>query len=259
MKDPGVPIRLLVTDIDGCVTPGEGHPLSFEVLQTLTMYNRQAQERVPHIPAITLCTGRPAPYVELMVQAIGGFLPALYEHGAGMYNPQDYTYQTHPKLSLTFQRQYDHCKAVLEEQIVRQGLGYFQPGKEWSFTLYPRSSVSPEELLNRISGLFLLEEYGFAVQRGIREINILPGQIDKGIGVEWLAEQLQYLLTEIAGVGDTNGDLAFLQRVGFATAPNNAVETVKAHVAYVSPFPDGRGVLDILERCIQWNKQVSAE
>ena len=57
-------------------------------------------------------------------------------------------------------------------------------------------------------------------------------------------------LSRIGGVGDSSSDLTFLTMVGFAAAPANAAPDVKERVHYVSPFEDGEGLMDILERCV---------
>ena len=62
-------IRLIVIDVDGVLSPGEAAPLDFAVLQRLAEVNDRARHD-PHHPAVTLCTGRPAPYVEVLMQAI---------------------------------------------------------------------------------------------------------------------------------------------------------------------------------------------
>ncbi|RMF83936.1 MAG: hypothetical protein D6736_20340 [Nitrospinota bacterium] len=250
-KGKRMPIRLVVIDIDGCLTPGEGRPLSLAVLRFLARCNRQAQQPGADVPAVTLCTGRPAPYVELMVQAIAGFWPALYEHGAGMFDPRDYTFHPHPAMTPVGQDGYFRLKTLLTDRIVRQGFGYLQPGKEHSFTLYPGEGITTERLARELS---CCKMPGFVMQVGRREINILPCSIDKGVGVEWLATRTACPLEAMAGVGDTTGDLLFLQRVGFAAAPSNALSQVKAQVDYVSPWPDGRGVVDILKQCIIRNR-----
>jgi hydroxymethylpyrimidine pyrophosphatase-like HAD family hydrolase len=52
----------------------------------------------------------------------------------------------------------------------------------------------------------------------------------------------------LGGVGDSTSDLSFLRLMGQTAAPANAVEEVRTAVAYVSPYPDGDGVVDILHR-----------
>jgi len=53
-------IRLLVVDVDGVLSLGEAAPFDSTVLQRLAEINDRARHE-PTCPAITLCTGRPAP------------------------------------------------------------------------------------------------------------------------------------------------------------------------------------------------------
>jgi 3-deoxy-D-manno-octulosonate 8-phosphate phosphatase (KDO 8-P phosphatase) len=78
---------------------------------------------------------------------------------------------------------------------------------------------------------------------------VLDG-IDKGAGVEWLSRETGVPLAQMAGIGDSPGDLPYLRRVGFSAAPANATDDVKRTVQYVSPFKDSKGVVDILLRWI---------
>jgi hypothetical protein len=57
---------------------GEAAPLDFAVLQRLAELNDRARQD-PAYPAVTLRTGRPVPYVEVLMQAIHGRYPAIYE------------------------------------------------------------------------------------------------------------------------------------------------------------------------------------
>jgi hydroxymethylpyrimidine pyrophosphatase-like HAD family hydrolase len=82
-------------------------------------------------------------------------------------------------------------------------------------------------------------------------VNVIPRGVDKGTGVRWLSEETGVSLSQIGGVGDSASDLKFLTLVGFAAAPSNAAPEVKERVHYVSPFEDGEGLVDILERCVR--------
>jgi hydroxymethylpyrimidine pyrophosphatase-like HAD family hydrolase len=73
--------------------------------------------------------------------------------------------------------------------------------------------------------------------------------LDKGEGVKWLASETGISLSNMAGVGDAPGDIAFLNLVGFSAAPSNAEPEVKALVDYVSPYEYERGFLDIIKWC----------
>src|SRR5215831_10472264 len=91
-------IRLVVVDVDGVLSPGEAAPLDFAVLQRLAEFNDRGRHD-PTYPAVTLCTGRPAPYVEVLMQAIHGRYPAVYENGAGLYIPEPYGFKWHPAIT----------------------------------------------------------------------------------------------------------------------------------------------------------------
>src|SRR5688572_7170678 len=130
-----LPLKLLVLDIDGVLSQGEGHPLDLSLLQRLATLNRQARTDKA-IPAVTLNTGRPSPYVEAIMQAIDGWQPALYESGAGMYFPTTYQFQTTPLLSPDDKIQLQQLIAVLDKELVQTGKAYWQPGKTVCHTLF---------------------------------------------------------------------------------------------------------------------------
>jgi hydroxymethylpyrimidine pyrophosphatase-like HAD family hydrolase len=114
-------LRAVLVDVDGCLTAGEGRPLDLDALATCAAINERAL-RDPLTPAITLCTGRPAPYVEVLLQAIGGFLPALAEHGGMLFSPTDYRFERHPLIASVGET-LDGVRASINASLVRPGLG----------------------------------------------------------------------------------------------------------------------------------------
>ena len=71
--------------------------------------------------------------------------------------------------------------------------------------------------------------------------------VTKGAAIQRLLAQLGMGKEETAGIGDTMGDISIREAVGFFACPANAVPGIKAVADYVSPYPDIRGVLDILK------------
>jgi hydroxymethylpyrimidine pyrophosphatase-like HAD family hydrolase len=53
---------------------------------------------------------------------------------------------------------------------------------------------------------------------------------------------------QMAGIGDTKGDLPFLDIVGYSAAPSNAHDIVKVAVDYVSPQAHAYGVAGIISK-----------
>src|SRR5215468_740070 len=240
-------IRLIVADVDGVLSSGESAPLDFAVLQRLAALNDSARHN-PARPAVTLCTGRPAPYVEVLMQAIHGFYPAIYEHGAGLYVPEPYGFKAHPALTPVMQAQLMELHAMLHKALVATNLAYFQPGKSASLSLFARAGVAMHKVTRTAARLARQWGDAFLVEEGATCVNVMVCGLDKAEGVRWLSRETGIPLHTMAGVGDATGDIPFMQLVGWSAAPANAQTAVKQIAHYTSPYEDGRGFLDILTR-----------
>ena len=239
-------VRLVVVDVDGCLTPGEGQPWNLQVFSYVAQLNRDARHN-PQMPAVTLCTGRQEPYVEVLMQAIDAHLPAIYENGGGLYFPQEYRFVENPLITLEMREALSGVKAALHREIVETSRGYFQPGKEVSLTLYPTNHTTVQELYRIAIEVLSAHQAHYTAQASVSCVDILPKGVDKGSGVKWLSEETGIPLAQIGGIGDSTSDLKFLCLVGHSAAPANATDEVKAAVDYVSPYEDGNGVVDILQ------------
>jgi HAD superfamily hydrolase (TIGR01484 family) len=240
-------LRLVVIDVDGCLTPGEGRPWNFEALKYIAQLNRKAQED-PNQLAVTLCTGRQEPYVEVLMQAIDAHLPGIYENGGGLYLPRDYRFVENPLITPAVRGALAEIKAALQREVVEAGLGYFQPGKEVSLTLYPLDQVGVHQLYLATAKVLATRNTGYVAQESVSCVDVIPEGVDKGGGMRWLSRETGIPLEQIGGIGDSVSDLKFLSIVGRSAAPANAADEVKAAVNYVSPHRDGDGVVDILRR-----------
>ena len=239
------PIQLIVLDIDGVLTHGEARPLDLELLGLLAAMNRRARNDPVH-PAVTLCSGRPAPYVEVFLQAIDGHLPAVYENGAGLYQPVGYQFTPHPDLRFIS----DGFQAVqerLQVGLVARGKADIQPGKLYSLSLFAREPVTTPQLRELAAAALgsLVDSVDLVYSTSC--LNVLPRGIDKGKGVEYLAQTIGLPAESMLGVGDSDVDLPLLARVGTSAAPANANSAVRQLVDYLSLHSDGDGVRDILQ------------
>ncbi len=240
-----IEICLVVVDVDGCLTPGEAGDWNWEALKTIRDLNRQARQGGP-VPAITLCTGRQEPYVEVLMQAIGGYFPCIYENGCGLYFPDRYHFLEHPSITSPAREALAAAKATLYRRVVLPGLGHFQPGKEASLTLYPLPGTDVQCLHQIVADVLAPHDRALTIQSSVSCVDVTPVGIDKGQGVRWLSEQTDIPLAHMGGIGDSTSDLKFLNLMGRSAAPANATSEVKAAVEYVSPHADGNGVVDIL-------------
>lgn len=85
-----------------------------------------------------------------------------------------------------------------------------------------------------------------AVEVRSRELRIpfvLQGQRDKKAGLAKLLELSGLREEDLAYIGDDVNDLPVLSRVGFAAAPADARDEVKAHVHYVCQNRGGHGAV----------------
>jgi hydroxymethylpyrimidine pyrophosphatase-like HAD family hydrolase len=236
-------VRLVLSDIDGVITRGEGQPAELDVLAALAAINAAAQHD-PLVPAVTLCTGRQAPYVELMAQMTATFLPCIFEHGAGLFFPRAIRYQFDSLLGPDYAARLARLRAALQADLLGPGRAFVQPGKEATMTLYPLGDCTVEEV-EAIARTVVPPEFG--VERNVHGIEVRPHGIDKGLGVRRIAELLGLSIDQIAGVGDSDPDLSFLRLVGFSAAPANASSAVRSAVGFVARAAYGTGLLEVLK------------
>ena len=242
------PIRLVLLDVDGCLIAGEAKPWNFGVMEFIAQSNRRARED-PSQFAVTLCTGRQEPYVEAIMQAIDGHLPAIYENGGGLYFPAPYRFAVNPTFTPQMHESLVEIRHRLGRELVQRGLAQIQPGKEVSVTLYPARADIGFPQLAELAGRALDGMLnGFSIHVSLTTVEILPPGIDKGAGAEWLAQETGIALADMAGIGDAPADLAYLRKCGASATTANAPDAVKRAVQYVSPYPDSLGTQDILQR-----------
>ena len=250
---PPASLPAVLVDVDGVITPGEGQRADLDVLAQLAVTNRRALDD-PLVPALALCTGRQAPYVELMAQMIGTFLPCIFEHGAGLFFPAAFRYAFDESLGHDYAARLAALRAALHEPLLASGLAFVQPGKEATMTLYPLGDTTLEHVLVEAQRAVSLHAADWNVARNVHGIEVRPPGIDKARGARRLASALGLPLPSMAGVGDSDPDLSFLRLVGFSAAPANATPAVKQAVAYVARAPFGQGLIEILERIEQRNR-----
>jgi HAD superfamily hydrolase (TIGR01484 family) len=244
-------MKLVVVDIDGCLLPKGGQTIDLSVVDRIREHNQLSQKNSA-VPPVTLCSGRPEPYVELLMKLIEGYIPALFEWGGGLYIPDKYNFLYNDVFTGKVRKSRQVIEDVIRSELVSKLGARIQPGKEVAVTVYPGQGMSSGLLHARLEEI--LEDIEAARYYTIyctqTHIDMLPVGLDKGIGLEWLADFLQVEVQEIAGIGNDKSDLSFLRLVGFSACPNNSESEVKASVDYVSPYNNGKGVINVLERLV---------
>lgn len=239
-------MELIVLDIDGILSLGEGYPFDLTLLQRLATLNQRSRHDKT-IPAVTLNTGRPSPYVEAITQAISGWQPALFESGAGLYYPETNRFQVSPLMTEADRKTLKRVIEIIDVALVQTGKAYWQPGKTICHTLFANPSFTIDDIAQEVRTILTEHTNKVIAVSAIIALNIQPKHIDKGTGLEWLAETTRIEKSDIAGAGDSMADANFLKLIGYPAAPANATDEVKRVVKYVSPYPAASGLNDILD------------
>jgi len=252
-------IRLLATDIDGCLNL-EGHQYDENALQIIRTANQLAGPENP-IPFVTICSGCPGPYVDVMMRMIAGIHPAIIEYGCGLFFPDRIMAEAYRWVKIW--RNGDNLAteekiSELVREIQKETGAVVEVGKEIMTTFWPPSSMSVDEVYRVIEEKVAVSGLPIRIFTNPLTVDLVPAGVDKGSGLKWLVEELASFLPEgmknIAGIGDTLGDMPFLELCGFSGAPQNAVEEIKGRVSYVASTPGPWAVVDVLEECILRNQ-----
>lgn len=242
--------RAIISDIDGCLAPESSAPLDAPRLAMLAEHNRLAQERRDR-PIVTLCSGRPQPFVEALCRLIANHtLPAIAENGVWLWHPSTNRYDMDPAITA------EHLAAVDEaRRWVRADLGprgvVMQPGKAASISLYHDHTPELHALMPSIRERFERERWPFRVSMTWLYINCDLAHVSKGTAIDRFITATGLTRDQLAGIGDTTSDAAIAQRVAFFACPANAQPELKPLAHYISTKPEIEGVLDIIASLAQ--------
>lgn len=247
-------IKLFITDLDGCIA----HPFlspdweSLSGIKTLNLRSKNEE----HIPALTICSGRPFPYVEAIGQWLDVDHPMLFESGGGMYDIQTNEITWNPQFGDDAKKAVEEIKEWLEKTLIKNYKGTYPEFAKYTDAglVNPDSSkiaLMHEEVLNHVNGNYPM----FEVHATDVSVNIILKKANKGEGIRFLCEKLKIGLEEVAYIGDSSGDIPGLQIVGRSFAPSNAKHFVKDVVDNVTQKTATEGVLEAYELLIQHNKK----
>lgn len=241
-------VKWIIADIDGCITPEESVAWDLESFWELARLSRDASEGRGRIAPMTLCTGRPQPYVEVLAKLLDIRAPIICENGAVLYTMHDNRSRYGPGVTNEKMLGLRALRAFLETEVLPDYPDVlYQFGKEAHMSVFSQKPELFNEITARITE--------FVERRGGPDVDITPSHyylnismrgVDKGRALHALCRELGVEKGDVAGIGDTEGDLPLRDAVGFFACPNNAKPAIKEAADYVSPFPTLEGVLDIL-------------
>lgn len=252
-----IPIKLVVIDNDGCLILDEFSNYDLEFVAKMREYAVQAKTSpgIP-VPQFTFITGRSQPFVECMQKLFAVDLPAIFENGAGLDLGGQSVSELDPGIDEETLERLGKARVSLRHTVMRDIPSFFQPGKDGSISIIPRDAADRQRLWEACEEWERTHDFEFEVIRGVRCVDIVPPGVDKGVGFDRLLARLSLSPSEVAGIGDSRGDLRFMKRCVWSGAPANAVQEVRDVATYVSPFDATAGVLDIMERLIARNRRL---
>lgn len=240
----------IITDIDGCLSPEESVVWELDRFLELARLSREASAGRGAIAPLTLCTGRPQPYVEVLMKLLDVRAPAIAENGAIIYslagNRARYGPGVTPEKVTALRRVRAYVQTELLPSIPEAVLQF---GKETQVTIFSNRAELFGPLKERIE-TWLARHGGpdVLINASHFYLNVSLKGVDKGNALREVLAELGVGRDEVAGIGDTVGDLKIRDVVGFFACPANAQEEIKTVADYVSPRPMVEGLLDILTR-----------
>lgn len=243
-------MRWIISDIDGCLTPEESVPWEWERFSAFVQRVRAANEGRSSLAPMTLCTGRPQPYVEAMMKMLGVTAPAICENGSVLYTLHDNYARYAPGIDFEKIHALRQLREYIEAELLAQYPGaVIQFGKEAQLSVF---SQRPEQFgpMRRQVEAYLADHHlaALSIAPSHFYLNITPEGTDKGSAVAAIRETLGVEREALIGIGDTEGDLPLARAVGWFACPANATDAIKAAADYVSPYPMLEGILDILDQ-----------
>lgn len=233
---------LFLADIDGCLAEPY-RPYDLAALRQVAEAIRQ-----PEHPPFALLTGRAYGYAEAFAQLLGLTAPAFFEAGAGAFLLPEAHTVWHPAVTDDALAALGEVRRWLFAELLPAVPGLvFDHGKRAQVGVIGPDVRQVQEASARTRRF--VEGLGAALtvfETGV-SVDVLARGLTKGDALDWIAELTGTPVDRMAFVGDSEGDLGALRRVGFPYAPANATAAVRA-VAETMPSALTAGVLEAYGR-----------
>ncbi len=247
--------KLFISDIDGCISQPY-QSMRADGVAALTVLAQQggALGSSAVYPALSLCSGRPMPYVECLTQALGLQMPVLFESGGGIFDPVNARITWSPHLTPDVVKQVREVTRWFETECVPGTLMVVDYAKRAHAGIIGPDPAEIQAAIPKVEAFVRTAGLAFDVLPTHLSIDVVPKGITKETGMQWLLDSLGLSFDTVAYIGDSLGDLAALKLAGSSFAPENAKSVVKEAVDYVVPA-EVEGVLVAIKMCIARNQQ----
>lgn len=241
-------VKWIITDLDGCVSPEESVPWDLDLFFEFARMSRAASEGETSLAPLTLCTGRPQPYAEVLMKILDIRAPVICENGAVLYSLDDNWARVGPGVTPEKVRGLRAVRNFIETELLPEHPeAVIQFGKEAQLSVFSKDPLVLPKMQSRVEQF--VSEHGpeLIINCSHYYLNLSLAGVNKGSTLHALLKELGVEPHEVAGIGDTVGDLPLRDTVGFFACPANSQAEIKAVADYVSPKPTIAGLLDILE------------
>jgi hydroxymethylpyrimidine pyrophosphatase-like HAD family hydrolase len=252
------PIKAIILDIDGCLNSSAiGEAFDLQSLMEIQRLNKASVDN-PAIPYLIINTGRALNYAEAFAQILDVKHYFCFEMGIAIAKIHGSSIEIHLDPHITENVLTSYRK--LQNDFLKTYPKYqnnLQPGKQYMFTFLfevdePEIEICKQKMQNFIDQ----HSYELVVDTGHNFINIIYPHIDKGTGHKLLLSYEENLdNSEIAGIGDSNGDWNFLQHCVIKGTPSNGSKLLKEKCDIVASSTDVRGTLEIIYTIIGLNTE----
>ncbi|MEM1117964.1 MAG: HAD hydrolase family protein [Bacteroidota bacterium] len=251
-------ISLFLADIDGCLSePYVAYDL--DAFATLRDWGARA-EADARFPRLGICSGRAYAYVEAVAQALGLRAPALFESGGGRFDLDQARITWNPALTPEVEDALDACRQFLRGAIIpRSEAISFDYGKRSQAGIVSPIVGECERHLDTIEAFVGSLGVGLYPYHTPYSVDVVPAALTKAQALRWLAGQEGMDLSEIAFIGDTNGDAPAIEAAGLGFAPANGAAAAHRAADVVTEGETVSGVLEAYRTCLRRNGVPGAE
>lgn len=246
-------IKLVVADIDECITPFWQNHIDLVSMMKLQKYCLELHNS-SNLPKVVLNSGRQVPYAEMVVQILGIFsdYPSVLESGSMLYYPKTRKVIVNPNISKEIINTFFEIKPIVQYWI-DNGVNK-EVGKELCVSLNPPEKQTIKYFFQKINKELIYFEEWVSITHSKTAVDITPKGMNKSSAVDILEKETSFKREEMLAIGDSESDLDIMKLVGFVACPSNANENVKRLVleknGYISSFSETKGVVDIFENLI---------
>ena len=230
-------VKAIVTDVDGILTENRRNfKLYLPAVRALRIISRK-------IP-IVLISANAYQVLAGLAKYLGIRGPVVAENGCIVfYKNKVYSVSRYSTRDIA-------------NDVLNKFRTYLKPSWQNNFRMYDfalkvkRNYIKKFDYIVELVKEYVNAQYGkyCYVQQTFRTIFLTPIDGGKARGMQKALEFIGINPDQVLGIGDGINDIDFLKISGLKATVANADKEVKEVVDYVSPYPSGRGFIDIVRR-----------